>query len=291
MKAITIRAVSLVLIVAMLLVNCPTKAMASENTVHIISEETVLEIGDTRIEFLAISNEDTILLQYVNNVLTQANVINVNNPNLILRYKYDPSTDTWAELSSLTTTDYVTSYTEPEASTCATETGFTTFGIIYYTVEEGFGSTSYRQKVECSTRERTSTYRVNSFRGAVIDLVSLLAGALTIPVAIMSPYVTALLTSLGVTVVAGVITEFLSPTLACTHTTYTWRLTILETGASITNVTGDMYYITHEESPYTNRTYYEKYTPQDWGTSLMAQTFFCQQFMNLYWSVDRWERV
>ena len=62
------------------------------------------------------------------------------------------------------------------------------------------------------------------------------------------PYVVALISGLGITVVSGVIESVLSDTISCIETNYTWTLTGTTDSYHSKNVTGAKYYITDTKS-------------------------------------------
>jgi len=133
-----------------------------------------------------------------------------------------------------------------------------------------------------------TTYTINGYVGTVVDLVSIIAGAFTIPIPIVGPYVAALISGLGITVVSGVIESALSDTVSCIETDYTWTLTDTTDSYHSKNVTGAKYYITDTKSAAKDKTYYEGYTPNDWGTQAMAVWFHNEMFGYTAWEVVNW---
>lgn len=119
-------------------------------------------------------------------------------------------------------------------------------------------------------------------------MVSIIAGAFTIPIPIVGPYVAALISGLGITVVSGVIESALSDTVSCIETDYTWTLTDTTDSYHSKNVTGAKYYITDTKSAAKDKTYYEGYTPNDWGTQAMAVWFHNEMFGYTAWEVVNW---
>ena len=254
-----------------------------------ISSPNVIDIyddGTTKVDGYATEGGDMIFRQYVNNQLVQRNTIYAGSDGIVYREFIDPflrsvSTD------SISVSDYGTIERESQGIQTAAirvagtinyraiiDTGYTYYGLYCIYDESQLGST---------------TYTINGYVGTVVDLVSIIAGAFTIPIPVVGKYIAALITGLGVTVISGYIEERLSDTVSCIETDYVWTLTDTTFSDHSKNVYGSKYYITDVKSAAVGKTYYEGYTPNDWGTQALAVWFHNEMFAYSAWDVVSWQ--
>lgn len=71
--------------------------------------------------------------------------------------------------------------------------------------------------------------------------------------------------------------------VSCIETDYIWTLTDTADPHHTKNVTGAKYYITDAKAAEKGRTYYEGYTPNDWGTQAIAVWFHNEMFGYTAW--------
>lgn len=254
-----------------------------------VTSPTVVNIYDdgiTKVDGYATESGDMIFRQYINNQLVQRNTIYAGNNEIIYREfinssRSSPTTD------SISIYDYGTVAHETNGIQTATirvagtinyraiiDTGYTYYGLYCIYDETQLGST---------------TYTINGYVGTVVDLVSIIAGAFTIPIPVVGKYVAALITGLGVTVISGYIEDRLSDTVSCIETDYEWTLTDTTYSGHSKNVYGSKYYITDVKSAAVGKTYYEGYTPNDWRTQALAVWFHNEMFAYSAWDVVSWQ--
>ena len=277
-------------IVAFVLVigNCMTAHAASTNY---SSEENVLTIyddGETVVKGYEDSTGNMVFTQYLRGNLVQRNTISSNNPEIIRREFFGNTNTRGASKDTININEYGV-LNKSTAALHQSVSPRTLAGIINYRaiIDTGYVYYGLRCTYDANVIGPT-TYTINGYVGTVVDLVSIIAGAFTIPIPIVGPYVAALISGLGITVVSGVIESALSDTVSCIETDYTWTLTDTTDSYHSKNVTGAKYYITDTKSAAKDKTYYEGYTPNDWGTQAMAVWFHNEMFGYTAWEVVNW---
>lgn len=232
---------------------------------------------------------NTILRQYENGVLVQRNTIRPNNKNIIEREFFDSGaarSEVETRTDTIQVSDYITIQEQPGIALAAAKT---LAGTIKYRALIDTGYINYGLKCSYSTvNAGSTTYTINGFAGTVVDLVSLLVGALTVPFVIISGYVTALLYGLALSVVDGAIKGVVTDTVSAQATEYSWTLQNTTSTGHSKNVSGAKYYITDTKSAAKNKTYYEGYVPQDWGDQSLAVGFHGEMFGYSTWNVVGW---
>lgn len=274
--------VTLVLIVG----NCVTVHAANNNY---SSEDTLLiyNDGETVVKGYEDSAGNMIFTQYVRGVLVQKNTIAPNDPETINREFFGGAITRGLSKDTININEY--GILNKSTATTQSISAKTLAGTINYRAIIDTGYTYYGLRCSYDTRViGPTTYTINGYVGTVVDLVSIIAGAFTIPIPIVGPYVAALISGLGITVVSGVIESALSDTVSCIETDYTWTLTDTTNSGHSKNVTGAKYFITDTKSAAKDKTYYEGYTPNDWGTQAMAVWFHNEMFSYSAWDVVSW---
>lgn len=274
--------VAFVLIIGNCMPICASTSLSQDNSLF-----TIYNDGDTIVNGYENSSGNMVFSQYVNGYLVQRNTVFSDNSGNIQREFFDKTNARGTSNDIININDYgvlIKSTSSIQSISPRTSAGTINYraaidtGYIYYGLR-----CSYNAKVIGPT-----SYTINNYVGSVVDLVSIIAGAFAIPIACVSPYVAALLSGLGITVVSGLIESAFSDTVSCIETDYTWTLTDTTDSNHYKNVTGAKYLITDVKSAAVNKTYYEGYTPNDWGTQAMAVWFHNEMFGYTAWNVVSW---
>lgn len=266
-------------------------------TVHAVntgysSQENVLTIyndGETVVKGYEDSAGNTVFTQYIKGDLVQRNTISKNNPEIIKREFFDDATTHEREVSSDTINIHDYGVLTKSKATLQSMSPRTLAGTINYRALNDTGYVYYGLRCNYETKPiGNTTYTIDNYTGKVIDLVSIIAAAFTIPIPYVSQYVAALIDGLGIAIVSGVIKTAITDTVSCMETDYTWTLTDTKDSKHSKNVTGAKYFITDVKSAAKDKTYYEGYTPNDWKTQAMAVWFHNEMFSYTTWEVVNW---
>lgn len=254
------------------------------------SEENVLTIyddGETVVKGYEDSTGNMVFTQYVKGDLVQRNTISSNNPEIIRREFFGSATTRGVSKDTININEY--GVLNKSTAKLQSVSPRTLAGTINYRAAIDTGYVYYGLRCNYDTEViGPTTYTINSYVGTVVDLVAIIAGALTIPIPYVSQFVGALLNGLGIAVIGGVINSAFSDTVSCIETDYTWTLTDTTDSYHSKNVIGAKYYITDTKSAAKDKTYYEGYTPNDWGTQAMAVWFHNEMFTYSVWEVVNW---
>ncbi len=267
--------------------NCIT--VHAESTIHSSEAKatTIYDDGETLVKGYEDSSGNMVFTQYVKGKLVQRNTISPNNTQIIRREFFDNTTHRTASSDAININDY--GVLRKSTAIIQGASARTLAGTINYRAAIDTGYVYYGLRCNYNTKEvGATTYTINGFVGKLVDLVSIVAGAIDIPIAIANPYIKALLSGLGITVVGGLIESAFSDTVSCNQTDYTWTLTDTKDSSHSKNVYGSKYYITDTKSAAANKTYYDGYTPKNWGTSEMAVWFHNEMYSYSMWEVVSW---
>lgn len=250
---------------------------------------TVYDDGETQVRVSEDDSGNIELVQYTQGELVQKDVIYCDNPDVIHRYCYDNGNARNVAYDTISVSDYGTVTFEP----CNIQPRkLEKSGTIYYRTPDDTQTNGYYEYgIQClcySSVFGETTYTINGFLGKVVDLVALLVGAFNIKTVIINSYVTALLESLGISVVAGIIKNAVTATVSCIQTDYTWKLTSTKDSTHERTVYGADYRITHNKSDFQGKTYSDGYVPSQWGTTYISTWFHETMFSFFAWELVRW---
>ncbi|MBQ4550223.1 MAG: hypothetical protein IJA49_03930 [Oscillospiraceae bacterium] len=258
-----------------------------------VDDAMVYDDGETQVLLYEDDVGNIELVQYTRGELVQKDIIYCDDPDVIHRYVYDDGYARNVAYDTISVYDYGTLTFEP----CNVQRNIQPrklekSGTIYYrTPDDTQANGYYEYGIRClcySSVYGSTTYTINSFLGKVVDLVALLVGALNVPKAIISAFITELLKGLGITVVSGMIKNEVSATVSCVRTDYTWNLTSTKDSTHKRTVYGTGYYITEAHSAVQGRTYSEGYVPSQWGTTYISTWFHETMFSYYAWELVRW---
>lgn len=290
MKNLFRKSLAIFLVLA-LSVGCCTTANAIEVGAEVFNpQETyvIYDDGETVVDAFESTDGSIVLRQYLNNVLIQRNTLNPDTPDVIIREFFNTRSGLCVASDTISVTDYGTisvqrSVAQPTATTA-------TMGTINYRALVGSSVIDYG--LDCSYVTRTignTTYTINGFLGAVVDLVSLLVGGLNVRKKVITEYVTELLKGLGITVISGIVQSIVSDTVSCVELDYIWTLTDTTLASHTKTVYGYRYYITDVKSAVQGQYYFDGYIPRDWGTQELAVWFHGEMFAYDSWQVLGYE--
>ncbi len=277
---------SFVVVVVLVIGNCMTAYAANSN----LSSEDALIIyndGETIVEGYEDSDGNMVFTQYVMGTLVQRNTVSPNNPEVIKREFFGSAVTRGLSSDTININDYgVLAKPTARAQAAAART---LAGTINYRTISGASYMYYGLRCEyVSSIIGPTTYTIRSYIGPVVDLVSILVGALNITISVVKKIVSDLLVGLAITVAGGVIKSAVSDTVSCVETDYTWTLTNTTASGHKKNVYGQKYYVTDVKSAFKGNTYYEGYTPNDWGTQALAVWFHNEVFPYSAFDVVSW---
>lgn len=248
---------------------------------------TVYDDGETVITAYEDAGGNVYFMQYVDGYLVQKNTISADDNMIIEREIYDVSSNEAVVHDTINVNDYgkvqaVQSLPRASSST-------TLAGTIHYKALLDTGTIYYGLKCIYETKNiGNTTYTINNFTGRLVELISIIVGALKTPYKIGSDFTTALLNGLGIAVVSGFVSAQVTDTVSCIETDYVWTLTDTTSSSHKKTVNGAKYYITDAKSAAKNKTYYDGYVPKDWKTQSMAVWFHNEMFTYSSWSVVSW---
>lgn len=281
------RLLSCVVAIILVLGNCMTVHAASTNHSSEAKAATIYDDGETLVKGYEDGSGNMVFTQYVRGKLVQRNTISANNPQIIRREFFDNTTTRAASSDTININDF--GALRKSTATIQANSTRTLAGTINYRAPIDTGYVYYGLRCNYNTKEvGATTYTINGFVGTLVDLASIVAGAINIPISIATAYLGSLLSGLGIAVVGGVIKAAVTDTVSCNQTDYTWTLTDTKDSSHSKNVYGSKYYITDTKSAAVNKTYYEGYTPKDWGTSVMATWFHNEMYSYSIWEVVSW---
>lgn len=251
-------------------------------------EETILEGDNFIITGSVTADGTTILNEYTDGVLTQRNTVYANDPDHAVYIEHFGSgIARTAQREVIYATDYGTIETHDSVSPCLA----TIAGRIYFRSPSPIEPDGYvHYSVFCQYDTALigpTTYTINGFIGKLIDLVALLVGALPIKFDVGSEWLSGILSSMGLEVVAGMIQDAFTATVAAERTDYTWQLLHVENYSNLQTATGSMYYVIDVLSHY-HKTYYEGLVPAEWGTPYFASLVNYQMFAYNSFDVEKW---
>lgn len=160
-------------------------------------------------------------------------------------------------------------------------------GTINFRAIVSTGYTYYGLKCSYSYSSGNSTYTIKSFAGKLVDLVSLVVSAISLPSSIASTALKKICVSAGISIVGGALSSALTTTMACRKTSYIWTLTDTTNSSHTGKMYGYKYYITDSEYN-TGNTYSDGWTPDEWKTSGLASSFHDHMFSYSAWDVVSW---
>lgn len=272
--------------IALVVVNCMT-TFASASNLPTNDVLLIYDDGETVLTGYTDSSGNIILMQYLNGKLIQRNTVFADNPEIIKREFFSNTTARKASSDTINVNDYGV-LTKPAVEAKAVSPR-TLAGTIKYRALIDSGYVYYGLKCNYTTKLiGPTTYQVNKFEGALVDLAASIAGALDIPLPVVTEFVGNLVTGAGISIVAGIVKPFFSDTVSCDKTKYTWTLTDTTTTGHTKTVYGYKYLITDVYSHAKGKSYYEDYTPSDWGTQALAIWFHNEMFSYSAWSVVGW---
>jgi len=296
MKNMLKKVISLVLVFAMVFTfSVPASAAGFTGS---RDTGTLIEIKDdsggvVRVDYETKANGDQVFTQYLNNVMTDRNVIKAVTPDIVYKTVYNETASSSALNASkaketqLNIKDYISVQNNPSRAFSA-YSGSTTLGTINYRTLVYEGTLRYGLRV--SYTENTSgptTYTIKSFAGKLVDLISIVVGAINLPKALTATFLKRLLVSAGITVAGGFLSNALSTTVACDKTTYNMKLVDTTYSGHTKTVYGYKYYVPDTDS-YTGETYYEGYVPQDWGTQALGVWLHNEMFAYSTFDIVSW---
>lgn len=251
-------------------------------------EETIWEGDDFIITSSTTADETTILKEYIDGVLTQRNTIYANDPDhAVYREFYGNSTARAMQHDVIYAADYGTVETHdsvsPQLATIA--------GRIYFRSPSPIEPDGYvHYSVFCQYDTALigpTTYTINGFIGKLVDLVALLVSAIPLDAEKTSNWLHDILSSMGQEVIAGMIQEAFTATVAAERTDYTWQLLHVENYSNLQTATGSKYYVIDVLSHF-HKTYYEGLVPEEWGTTYFASLVNYQMFAYNSFDVEKW---
>ena len=282
MKKIS-RAISFILVV-LIVFAYPVNAYASETQAQEYQFDCVITLGDVVIGSYENELGDSFICEFVNGELTQRNTILHNQPGVVYRDYFDQDGSV-CMTSTMYASDYGISHEEPEIETLAVN-AYSSFGEIQYRVVGYEGYEYYTQVVKLSQSTRDDYYTLDSWKGAVVDLVGLLVSAGIGASGVVTTFVNNFLIGAGIYVVGGIIKDAITTTVESRKTEFTWQLmdTVFENDAY---VSGSKNVITESGNNY-GEVYYSGITPRDWGTMSMANSFYNVSYAFSNWTVNKW---
>lgn len=276
---------ALMCMVLLINVSAPVLASSELKTAY----TTVYDDGETQVRVFEDDVGNIEFVQYTQGEFVQKDVIYSDAPDVIHRYVYTNGNARNVNYDTISVSDYGTVTFEP----CNVQPRkLELSGKIYYrTPDDTQANGYYEYGIQClcySSVYGSTTYTINGFLGKVVDLVALLAGAFNIKKVIINSYVTALLESLGIPVVAGIINNVVTATVSCVRTDYTWNLTSTKDSTHSRTVYGAKYYITETNHAVQGKSYYDGYVPSQWGTTYISTWFHETMFSYFAWELVGW---
>lgn len=291
MRKMIVRITSVFLMLVVLLLSASPFVSAADYVSSQQMGETILSIGDTKINYLERVSGERVYIQYVDNRLDQINILDPNSPEMITRQFYDRETSVLIKTDTLNVGSVMKSTVSSDVSPMAIPSSYTTMGYITYQYDYMTEVYTSNQTVAYRTTSLGNTsYTINGYMGTVVDLATLLASVLIpLPASIANLFIAKLVLAAGITVTGGVIKEALTTTVACVATSYSWYLHSPEYGETSLNNIGTKYVVT--DTVYnTGETYTEGITTFQWGTGTMSSRFYQAQYPVSTWTVLNWVR-
>jgi hypothetical protein len=227
------------------------------------------ELGLLQIVSNELPNGDIVLVQYLNGVVTDEILIDDSESDVA-----------YTTYSNLTNDDL-----QPILMAGSAMLGT----INYVALTGGTGTVHYGLKVHCSESYPVqSTYTINGWTGTVVSLIAILVSGLSVPTFVASAVVNSIIAAAGITVIGGAITAALSTTVAALKTTYSYTV-IDKANSSHTNSATSYRYDVNDQQYYTGATYYDGYSPANWGTTAMGLWFHNMLFAYSNFSIESWQ--
>lgn len=263
--------------IALVVVNCMT-TFASASNLPTNDVLLIYDDGETVLTGYTDSSGNIILMQYLNGKLIQRNTVFADNPEIIKREFFSNTTARKASSDTININDYGV-LTKPTVETQAVSPQ-TLAGTINYRALIDSGYVYYGLRCTYTTKLiGPTTYTIRNYIGPLIDLVAIFAGAFVeIPSTLLPEIVNKLVTGAGITIASGALSAAFSDTVSCNKSSYTWTLTDTTTTGHTKTVYGYKYLITDVYSHAKGKSYYEDYTPLDWGTQALAIWFHNEMF-------------
>ena len=253
------------------------------------TKEVIYDGGDTKIIYYEDEKRNKIFLQYVNGVLDQKNTI-LNDCNDIIRREVYTAGDTVREhsvqIDYIHINDFIETVNIDENTNISP---LATLGTIKYS-STSTGSnkkTYYGIKCTYTSTVGNGTYTIKSFAGKVVDLVTLLVGAISLPKSLAGTFVKRVCVAAGITITGGIIKSKLSTTVACKTTKYKWKLVDTTKTSHNKNVYGYKYVVT-DSKYHTGETYYSGYKISDWKKRSLAVNLHHEMFSYSTFTVEGW---
>lgn len=254
---------------------------------------TVSISDDTEIVSSYDNQGNLILSEYINGVLTQRNTIYTDDSTDIKREHFEGAyyTDT------LDATDVVSVIEEPSSSPAPYATSSTKTGYIYFNALTAYDTISYSVKCVCtSTYIGNTTHKITNYKGKVVDLVSSIIDVFSLVTIIAAPsilteFITAVCESKGVAIVLGILQAFLTTTVACQKTAYSWTLSNPAVSGDYHYQSGAQYRVIDDTVNVSSEYFYTGYVPQDWKDDSLAVGFHNAVYNYDQWSVVRWSSL
>lgn len=263
----------------------PAVAAEMPNSIQRDGEDLVF--GEYRITFDIAENGDTIICEYKNERLAQKNTVPSDTQGVAIREFYGNSPTQAISTDQIYAEDYGITASR-SVQPMSDYSSYSPYGIIVYKVVLDTETIYPRQGVKLAEKYDTTTYKIKSYVGRVVDLVTLLVSSGIAVSSITTGFVGNLLIAAGIKVVGDSITSALSTTVACERTSYSWYLyNVYDSNHYKYYDAGAMYRIT-DTVYHTGEVYYEGVTPKDWGTTYMANIFYAQMFAGDAWCVHQW---
>ena len=247
------------------------------------TEYVIYQDSDCKITAYETQSGDKVFLQYSDGKLVQKNVIYATDKDIIEQTFYNNNTISTSEIRI---SDYVSVTVTSVPSPAAARS--TNMGIIRYRASVGGETLYYGLRCLVDTKIEQGTYTINSYIGPLLNLVTMIVGALNLPIFVAESFLGNLLVEIGISTVNGAIQSAVSANLSSQITTYTWTLIDTTSSAHTRNVYGHKYYVNHTGIHY-GETYYDGYVPKDWGTQQLAVWFHNEMFPYSAFFVVGWE--
>lgn len=164
-----------------------------------------------------------------------------------------------------------------------------TLGVIKYSSTATGSGKKEKYGLKCTYTSSTGngTYTIKSFAGKVVDLITLIVGAINLPKAFASTFIKRVCVAAGITIVGGAIKSKLSTTVACKKTKYTWKLVDTTDANHKKKVYGYKYVVT-DSKYHTGETYYSGYKISDWKKRSLAVNLHHEMFAYSSFTVEGW---
>lgn len=247
--------------------------------------------GDTvTIKFKQLNNGDQVYTQYINDNLDVTNTVKFNDSNTIYSVKHSSNRNYVPKTEIIKANQYIEEnksfikYISPRISEQRKYLGKVKFSTFDPGYEYIYGVNTYSECV----RMVKNTYDINGFVGEFVTICTILASAIALPKALTAKFLSRALSSAGITVVSGKITEAFTTTVQSDNYHYNMYTYDINNNHCET-LQGVKYYVTDTEyTQYTGETYYEGFVPQQWGKQVQAIALQDRLYGFRYYNVLGW---